>query len=569
VLWIENSPLLDLPFSGIVFPAEDANVELSCQPEEKAQPDLGQPADDDSPRASLEALSRLHQDLIHEESIQQDVTQEEVTQEEVTQEESTEGAPIEQPERAPDVDVVAARAERAIAPAVASTPEEAIEVVAEVVDAPTQESNLPRHATELLDVAIRMFPPSKAGPQAGLGLAGQMEPLLPRLKGLPLRPKVAVATGYAPPAANPAQPKASPQPQTKAKETPAAPTKAAPAAKPAAARIAQPKQPGSAAKSPSSAPAKPASKFQAPSQPTVPKAPAATTIRAEGDGGKGKTAEPVAKPSAVKEEPVVVTTVKSTPAQAKPLADEQVKPAEKPAAKAIQNESAGESGPNFGAMQLPNSSFAGSLKVKLGIAIVLLVGACSLWLGWGGKSKQTVTNSAVSADGSGPSIILGEGGWVEGWAGDPSNSHSGRQITLYRPSIKLSDYRIEFQGTIETQSIGWVFRAADPGNYYALKLMAVSAGLTPKLALFKYLVINGRQTQVGRVPIDLTLRTDSVFKVRTDVRGPQFSTYIQGQQVDVWTDDQLKAGGVGFLNERDERGKVKSVSIRYLNGAAK
>jgi hypothetical protein len=39
--------------------------------------------------------------------------------------------------------------------------------------------------------------------------------------------------------------------------------------------------------------------------------------------------------------------------------------------------------------------------------------------------------------------------------------------------------------------------------------------------------------------------------------------------VDVWTDDQLKAGGVGFLNEREERGKVKSVSIRYLNGAAK
>ena len=82
-------------------------------------------------------------------------------------------------------------------------------------------------------------------------------------------------------------------------------------------------------------------------------------------------------------------------------------------------------------------------------------------------------------------------------------------------------------------------------------------------------MINGRQTQVGRVPIDLTLRADSVFRIRTDVRGPQFSTYIQGQQVDVWTDDQLKVGGVGFLNERDERGKVKSVSIRYLNGAAK
>jgi hypothetical protein len=89
------------------------------------------------------------------------------------------------------------------------------------------------------------------------------------------------------------------------------------------------------------------------------------------------------------------------------------------------------------------------------------------------------------------------------------------------------------------------------------------------LALFKYLVINGRQTQVGRVPIDMTLGTDTVFNIRTDVRGPQFTTLIQGRQVDVWTDDQLKTGGVGFLNERDERAKVKSVAIRYLNGGVK
>jgi hypothetical protein len=82
-------------------------------------------------------------------------------------------------------------------------------------------------------------------------------------------------------------------------------------------------------------------------------------------------------------------------------------------------------------------------------------------------------------------------------------------------------------------------------------------------------VFNGRQTQVGRVPIDLAVKLDTVFNIRLDVRGPKFSTYIQGQQVDVWTDDQLKVGGVGFLNEREERGKVKSVSIRYLNGAAK
>jgi hypothetical protein len=228
-----------------------------------------------------------------------------------------------------------------------------------------------------------------------------------------------------------------------------------------------------------------------------------------------------------------------------------------------------ETAPNFGAVQLANPSFAGSLKVKLGIAIALIVVACSTWLGWGGRSRKSAANSAISADGSGPSVILGEGGWVEGWSGDPVGLHAERQITIYRPSLKLSDYRIDFRASIETSSIGWVFRAADPDNYYAMKLMAVSTGLSPKVALFKYLVLNGRQTQVGRVPIDLAVQADTVFDIRTDVRGPQFSTSIQGREVDVWTDDQLKSGGVGFLNEREERGKVKSVSIHYLSGAAK
>lgn len=162
---------------------------------------------------------------------------------------------------------------------------------------------------------------------------------------------------------------------------------------------------------------------------------------------------------------------------------------------------------------------------------------------------------------------MGEGGWVENWGTDPVGMHAGREITIYRPSLKLSDYRLQFQASIDTKSIGWVFRAPDPSNYYAMKLMTVSTSLPLKVALFKYLVADGRQTQVGRVPIDLPVDADTVFDIRVDVRGPQFTTYIQGQQVDIWTDDQLKIGGAGFLNERDERAKVKSVSIRYLSGA--
>lgn len=242
---------------------------------------------------------------------------------------------------------------------------------------------------------------------------------------------------------------------------------------------------------------------------------------------------------------------KPTPPQAKPTADSAEK----------------DSVPSFNIDQPGNNFGLGSLKVKLGLAILLLVIACVYFLGWGGGKPHNAVGSNPVNDGSGPSIIMGEGGWVEGWAGDPTGLHAGRQITIYRPSLKLSDYRLEFQGSIDVKSIGWVFRASDPNNYYAMKLMTVSSGLSSRVALFKYLVADGRQTQVGRVPIDLEVHPDTVFKIRVDVRGPQFTTYIQGQQVDSWTDDQLKIGGAGFLNEREERGNVKSVSIRYLNGA--
>jgi len=170
-----------------------------------------------------------------------------------------------------------------------------------------------------------------------------------------------------------------------------------------------------------------------------------------------------------------------------------------------------------------------------------------------------------AADKAGPSIMVGSGGWVEGWAGDPADAHYGRQITIYRPSLKLSDYRIEFKGDIETKSLGWVFRAADPENYYVMKLAMVTPGLQPKIALLKYVVLHGHETQAGRVPIDLNVQLETLYSVRVDVRGPKFTTYVQGQQVDTWTDDQLKSGGVGFLNEREERGRIKSVSVSLLS----
>jgi hypothetical protein len=344
-----------------------------------------------------------------------------------------------------------------------------------------------------------------------------------------------------------------------------------------AARLTQPKQPNPAAKAGAPVAVKVVSPKVEATKPAVTPAGSQPTPVSAASAAQPDSWEPARKVSSVEEQPAVEKEPASTPepteetvkpvADVTPIADAVAPKAAEPS-KPMAALAKKETVPSFGLAQPASASGLGSLKVKLGIAILLLLMACVYFLGWGGAkaSKPTGGNPAVSSDASGPSIILGEGGWVEDWGGDPSGMHAGREITIYRPSLKLSDYRLEFQGSIDTKSIGWVFRAADPDNYYAMKLMTVSTGLSTKVALFKYLVTGGRQTQVGRVPIDLAVQADTIFNIRVDVRGPQFTTYIQGQQVDSWTDDQLKAGGAGFLNEREERGKVKSVSIRYLSG---
>ena len=542
---LDDPKLLELSATPIDFPAEDSDVVVLIQPLaaiEESQDEAPNPeeaGEHDTPRASLQALSRLHQELAEEEARR-------------TEEAAPVGALT--PEIVESMPA-AAPAQAMLGSGQGSTTA-VIEIAAEESGATTEETK-PKYATELFEISIKTFAPAKPGLVGGEPLPSQTSPLLPQLKSLPLRPKMALATGYKPPSGNTATspaksatasapiipvPKANKMGPVVKTATPAQP------AAPAAPKVSESGTSASRGKTSQEAEG---AKLAAPPMP------AATAKALETNGTAIATAEGTAKAARVEKE----LEVKSVPAAtaAKPPVRES---------NGATNERGEEDVPGFSIAQAGNIPWAGSLKVKLGIAIILVVIAGAYFLGWGSKKPATPT-PAISSEAAGPEIIMGEGGWVEGWGGDPIGLHAGRQITIYRPSLKLSDYRLEFQGTIDTKSLGWIFRAANPQNYYAMKLMAASPGLSPKIALFKYIVANGRQTQAGRVPINLLVDAETVFDVRVDVRGSKFTTYIQGQEVDTWTDDQLKTGGAGFLNEREERGKVKSVSIRYLSGEGK
>ncbi len=164
----------------------------------------------------------------------------------------------------------------------------------------------------------------------------------------------------------------------------------------------------------------------------------------------------------------------------------------------------------------------------------------------------------------GQSLIPGEGSWAVDWAGQTPGAFAGRQVYIFRPSLTMTDYRFEFQGQIESKGLGWVFRAANPRNYYAMKLELIRGGEGPRAALSRTAVINGEETQKTQIDLRMPVQLDTVYKVRSDILGSTFRTYIQDELVDTWNDDRLAVGGIGLWKDKDEAAQVRLIQLHQL-----
>jgi len=196
------------------------------------------------------------------------------------------------------------------------------------------------------------------------------------------------------------------------------------------------------------------------------------------------------------------------------------------------------------------SERAGGKWIAVGALVIAAAGAGIYWSGRSGPQAERVAATE-----------MGGAGWISEWASDQAGSARARQLSLYRPSMSMSDYRMEFTGRIEKKSLGWVFRAADTRNYYVGKLEW--AGASSPLRVTRFAVINGKE---GPHFQRVLAHTPGTLKVRQEARGPKFTIYVQNQIVEDWHDDRLKTGGMGFLNEREERGQVGSIQISFLRG---
>ncbi len=149
------------------------------------------------------------------------------------------------------------------------------------------------------------------------------------------------------------------------------------------------------------------------------------------------------------------------------------------------------------------------------------------------------------------------------WSFDRNGFVKPSALALYRPSMNLSDYQMEFLGLIDKKALSWVVRAADFDNYYVIKLVVLNPGPMPTIGITRYAVIHGQaQNRVDNVAA-INARTDMLYRVNLNVRDDTYLLTLQGTVVDTWSDSRLTTGGIGFFSQPGEESRLRWVQVTH------
>jgi len=151
--------------------------------------------------------------------------------------------------------------------------------------------------------------------------------------------------------------------------------------------------------------------------------------------------------------------------------------------------------------------------------------------------------------------------WAKSWSYDSTGFARPGRLALLSSSLPLNDYRLEFKAQIERKAVAWVFRAADRNNYYATKLVASKRGAAPVFFIVRYAVIGGKERFKAELPLPVTPSARTLLRVRQEIRGSQFTTYLDGGIVDTWSDSSLARGGVGFFADPGESAYIRWIEV--------
>jgi hypothetical protein len=165
---------------------------------------------------------------------------------------------------------------------------------------------------------------------------------------------------------------------------------------------------------------------------------------------------------------------------------------------------------------------------------------------------------ALHSSSNGSSSVDDPRSWITAAAPDIIKPGS---LRLWKPSVTLQNYQMEFMGQMEKHSLSWAVRATDQNNYYASKLVITRPGPQPNARLDRYLVLNGRQYDLPATPLNQTLERGVNYRVRVSVEDDHFLTYLNGTLIGNLTDTRLPRGGVGFFADDDDSQEVAWVDV--------
>ena len=68
-------------------------------------------------------------------------------------------------------------------------------------------------------------------------------------------------------------------------------------------------------------------------------------------------------------------------------------------------------------------------------------------------------------------------------------------LRIWDESRNLGDYSFQFEGRVESKSLGWVVRAPNHNNYYAAKLAIPDRGGAARPEIIRFSVIQGQESR--------------------------------------------------------------------------
>jgi hypothetical protein len=149
------------------------------------------------------------------------------------------------------------------------------------------------------------------------------------------------------------------------------------------------------------------------------------------------------------------------------------------------------------------------------------------------------------------------------WSYDKSGFINLGSLSLFEPSMQLTNYDLDALVQIEARGVGLVFRAASPQNYHVAKLLVDGPSAMPLLAVERYAVMAGRRSQSVITQYPKRFQGDTLYRVHLQVRDNAFTLYIQGNLIAYWSEESQSVGGVGLFCSPGEHARVAWVRVTH------